>query len=216
MYSGPVAAHAFHELAKDGVPEVLVILGPNHHGVGAPVAVALEDFATPLGVAKVEQELGRKVLAGIIESDMEAHRYEHSIEVQVPFLQHLRQDVKIVPISMAMQDYETARQVGETVREAIQGRDVVVVASTDFSHYVPRAVAERKDSLALREIGRMDPEGLYRTVIRNNITMCGYGPVVAALTAVRAKEARLLKYGTSGDMVPMRDVVGYAAVRVGD
>lgn len=215
-YSGPVAAHAFGELARDGLPEVFVIIGPNHTGVGAPVALATEDFETPLGVARVDREMARKILAGIVEADLEAHRYEHSIEVEIPFLQHLRREVTIVPICMGMQDYETAHQVGEIVGEAIKGRDAVVIASTDFTHYEPRESAARKDALAIKDIEAQEPQALYKTVNRHHVSMCGYGPVMATLEAIKAKEARLLKYATSGDVQPMRDVVGYAALRIGD
>lgn len=214
IYSGPVAAHAFLEIAKDGLPEICVIIGPNHTGVGAPVALALEDFQTPLGVARVDPEVSRRVMAGLIESDMEAHRYEHSIEVELPFLQHLSPSVRIVPICMGMQDLETALGVGEIICQAIKGRDAVVVASTDFSHYIPRAEAARKDALALRMIEKMDAKGLYRTVLANDISMCGYGPVMAGLAAVEGREARVLKYATSGDVQPMREVVGYASATV--
>lgn len=216
IYSGPVAAHAFAELARDGLPQAFIIIGPNHTGMGAPVALATEDFETPLGVARVDRELARLILAGVVESDLEAHRNEHSIEVEIPFLQHLRREVTIVPICMGMQDYDTARQVGEVVGEAIKGKDVVVIASTDFTHYEPREVAARKDALAIKDIEAQDPEALFRTVSRHHVSMCGYGPVMATLEAVRAKEAHLLKYATSGDVQPMREVVGYAALRIGD
>lgn len=214
IYSGPVAAHAFLELANDGLPDVYVVIGPNHTGMGAPVALALEDFQTPLGVAKVDRDLARKVQAGLVEADMEAHRYEHSIEVEIPFLQHLNPEVKILPICMGMQDYETAKGIGDILREGLKRRNAVVIASTDFSHYVPREVAARKDALALGEIKRLDSQGLYRTVVGHNISMCGYGPVMAALNAVEGREAQILKYATSGDVQPMKDVVGYAAAVV--
>ncbi len=214
MYSGPVAAHAFLELAKDGLPEVYVIMGPNHTGMGAPVALALEDFQTPLGVARVDRDLANQVRQGLIEADMEAHRNEHSIEVEIPFLQHLAPEVKILPVCMGMQDYETAREVGRIVGEALKGRDAVVIASTDFSHYIPKEQAYQKDRLALDKIAALDPRGLYHTVIAHDISMCGYGPVMAGLEAVEAQEAVVLKYATSGDVQPMRDVVGYASAVV--
>jgi AmmeMemoRadiSam system protein B len=212
MYSGPVAAHAYLALAEDGLPEAFVILGPNHTGYGMPLAVATEDFKTPLGVARVDTELAKEVIQGALQADMEAHRYEHSIEVQLPFLLHLSQDVRFVPICMGAQDYETAREVGSILAQVLSGRDAVIIASTDFSHYVPKEVAAYKDRLAIDRIVEGDPRGLYDTVKRHNVTMCGYGPVMATLVALDKARGTLLKYGTSGDVQPMADVVGYASI----
>lgn len=212
MYSGPVAAHAFLALAESGVPETVVIVGPNHTGYGMPLAVATEDFETPLGVASVDRELTEDLIQGILEADMEAHRYEHSIEVMVPFLQHLDPRVKVAAVCMGRQDWEAARAVGEVLAQALAGRDALLLASTDFSHYVPQAVARSKDRLALERIVAGDAGGLLRTVEREGVTMCGYGPVAAALVALGGPRGELLKYATSGDVVPMEDVVGYASV----
>lgn len=212
MYSGPVAAYAYLALAHDGLPETFVIIGPNHTGYGMPLAVGTEDFETPLGIARIDKDLAREMVKGMLVEDMEAHRYEHSIEVQLPFLLHLKEEIKFVPISMGMQDYEAARTVGAVVAESIEERDAVVVASTDFSHYVPPEVAAAKDRMAIERIVEGDAPGLYTTVREQNISMCGYGPVMATLEALAKPKGHLLKYGTSGDVSPMRDVVGYAAI----
>ncbi len=212
MYSGPVAAYAYLALANDGLPETFVIIGPNHTGHGMPLAVGMEDFETPLGVAKIDEALGSRVIQGMLEEDMEAHRYEHSIEVQLPFLLHLRRDIKFVPICMGLQDYEAARTVGSILAESLKGTDTVLIASTDFSHYVPMEVATAKDRMAIDAILEGDAAALYDTVREHNISMCGYGPVMATLEALAKCKGTLLKYGTSGDVQPMRDVVGYAAI----
>lgn len=212
VYSGPVAAHVFSALAEDGFPETFVIIGPNHSGMGAVVSTTTEDFSMPNGVVQVDKEMAEAFAGDLILNDITAHRFEHSLEVQLPFIQQLSSDVKIAPICMGLQDYETAKVVGKIVQEAIQGKDVVVIASTDFSHYVPADVAARKDRLALERIVELDPKGLYKTVTKENISMCGYGPVMAMLVAIEGKRTELLKYSTSGDVQPMKDVVGYAGM----
>lgn len=212
MYSGPVAAYAYLALARDGLPETFVIVGPNHTGYGMPLAVGTDDFETPLGVARVDRELAEALIEGGLDNDMEAHRHEHSIEVQIPFLQHLTPEVRFVPVCMGVQDYQAAEEVGRVLGAALKDRDVVLLASTDFSHYVPKQVATAKDRLAVADIVAGDPRGLFETVQRQHLTMCGYGPVMATLVALGTAKGELLRYGTSGDVEPMRDVVGYAAI----
>ncbi len=212
MYSGPVAAHVFCALANDGFPETFVIIGPNHTGMGAMVATTIEDFSMPMGVVPVDKDLAQKMVQGIVSDDLLAHRGEHSLEVQLPFIQHLQPSAKIVPISMGLQDYKTAKEVGEIIAKETQGRDIVTIASTDFSHYIPQEIAEKRDKLAIDRILDLDPKGLYNTVTKENISMCGFGPVMAMLIASKGRKAELLKYSTSGDVQPMREVVGYAGI----
>jgi len=230
MYSGPVAAHAYAALAEDGLPEHLVILGPNHQGIGAPVALCPEDHLTPLGTVPYDAEVGKPLLGGVIESDAEAHRQEHSIEVQLPFLQQLSPKVTFVPIALAFQEWEVAKEVGEAVAKAVKGLDAVVIASSDFTHVGPNygqmppegmtvgAFAHKQDAMALEAIERMDPKGLQTTVHKHEITMCGYGAVTAMLVAAKilgAKEATVLKYASSADVTNDRQLaVGYGAVVV--
>lgn len=213
VYSGPVAAHAYAALAEDGFPEAFIVIGPNHSGVGMPVAMTTEDFDTPLGRVNINKDIVSR-LGRLVADDPMAHRYEHSIEVQLPFIQYIKEDVTFVPISMAAQDHETAAEVADEIKAACEGRDVVIIASTDFSHYVPAQVAARQDRPVIDRILALDPEGVYDTVIRKNVSMCGYGPVMAMLMASGGKRAELLKYGNSGDVSPMEDVVGYAAIKV--
>ncbi len=212
MFSGPVAAHGFGALAKDGFPDVFIIIGPNHTGMGSGVALTTEDFDMPMGVMEVDKELAGKIHTGIIDDTINSHRNEHSAEVQLPFIQYFEKTKKFVPISMKMQDYNTAVEVGHIVREAIAGLDAVVIASSDFSHYVPPDVAKQKDMLAVDKILELDSKGLYQTVAKHRISACGYGPIMAMLEAVGGQSAELLKYATSGDVRPMDEVVGYASI----
>ncbi len=215
VYSGPVAAHFYGELAKDGYPETFVIIGPNHYGTGSPVATTLEDFQTPYGVARIDKDLAREIAKDIVAIDPDAHRFEHSIEVQIPFLQFFKKDIHIVPITMMVQEEAIAVELGKVIRDAIgnSGKDVVIIASSDFSHYVSKKIAYKKDAMAIEKIKDRDIEGLYRVIYRHNITMCGYGPISAMLTATRG-DVELLKYATSGDVQPMKEVVGYASFKV--
>lgn len=220
IYSGHVAAWSYHRLFRDRAPGSFVILGPNHHGTGSGVSMYPGgSWETPLGKAIIDEDLAGAIArdTGIIDLDRRAHVYEHSIEVQVPFLQYLYGDIKLVPISMMLQDLETSMEVGGDIARAVSKEDgkVAVVASTDFSHYVSQEVAHENDNLAIDRITEMDSPGLYRVVRDRGISMCGYGPVMATIEAtlkMGAKRGSLLKYGTSGDVSPMRDVVGYGAI----
>ncbi len=220
VYSGPVAAWSYSAIYRDRRPGSFVILGPNHHGVGSGVSLFPEGgWETPLGVAPIDEGLAKAILetSDIIDRDSEAHAYEHSIEVQLPFLQYLFGQVRFVPISMMLQDLDTATEVGRDIAKAAKakGGDAVVVASTDFSHYVPKAVAHRNDDLAIQRILALDAPGLFKVVEERGISMCGYGPVMAAIeacSAMGAKRGELLKYATSGDVMPMDEVVGYASI----
>jgi AmmeMemoRadiSam system protein B len=214
MFSGMVAAHLYAQIAADGLPKTFVILSPNHTGRGTGVALSDEDFETPLGVARVDRDLVKALRKDIVDVDSHAHEFEHSVEVQLPFVQHLTSDFTFVPICMMFQDYDASVTVGKIIRDALKDRDAVVIASTDLSHYVTPATAKVKDRMVLDAIERMDPKGLYDVVMDENVSMCGYGPVMAMMTACEGGSARVLKWATSGDVRPMRDVVGYASVVV--
>ncbi len=220
IYSGYVAAYAYREIARDGFPEKFIILGPNHHGYGAAVAIMTEGtWETPLGEIKIADD-AEKYCHGTIQKDEIAHKYEHSIEVQLPFLQFLNQDFTFIPICFGWQDWETVREVGNILADA---EDAIIIASSDFSHVnfsgfptkedIEQHV-KRKDMAAIEEILQLNAEGLIEKVERENITMCGYGAVAAMLEAVKgkARQAKLLKYATSYDVEPGTYCVGYAAI----
>lgn len=214
-YSGPVAAHAYRELAEDGIFDTAVILGPNHTGYGDPVSLWAEgNWITPLGDVEVNKKLAQKLLGDVIRADETAHIHEHSIEVQLPWLQYLYGKVKIVPITMLAQDIETARMVGKSIGQA--GDNFIVIASSDLTHYEPHSLAMEKDSSVIEAIIALDEEGLYERCERLGCTMCGYGPVAAAIVAARemkGKKASLLKYATSGDTTgDFSRVVGYGSI----
>ncbi|MBS7637214.1 AmmeMemoRadiSam system protein B [Candidatus Bathyarchaeota archaeon] len=221
MYSGPVAAHAYYSLASDGKPETVVLFGPNHTGYGSALAVMNEGFwRTPLGDVEVDRETANKIVeeAHIVDVDDSAHRYEHSIEVQLPFLQYLFGSAfKIVPICFLMQDLHSSREVGQAVAKGVAGKSALIIASSDMTHYEPQKVAEKKDMLALKAVEAMDEERFYSIIEENQITACGYGPIIALITAAKAlgaREAKLLCYKTSGDVTgDYSAVVGYAAVQ---
>ena len=214
-YSGPVAAHAYKELADDGIFDTAVILGPNHTGYGHPVSLwAGVGWNTPLGELEINKELAQRLLGEVIKADETAHTHEHSIEVQLPWLQYLYKKVKIVPISMLAQDIETARAVGKAISQA--GDNLIIIASSDFTHYEPYPVAMERDGSVIEAIVALDEEELYERCENLNCTMCGYGPVASAIVAakeMKAKKASLLKYATSGDTSgDFSQVVGYGSI----
>jgi len=216
-YSGPVAAHAYKELADDGSFDTAVILSPNHTGYGYPVSVwAGANWSTPLGEAEINRDIAQKLLGNVIQADETAHMREHSIEVQLPWLQYLYKSVKIVPVTMMAQDLRTARTVGKAISAA--GGDVVIIASSDLTHYEPHPVAVQKDASVIEAIVALDEERLYERCENLNCTMCGYGPVAAAIVAakeMKARKASLLKYATSGDTSgDFSRVVGYSSIVV--
>ncbi len=224
IYSGPVAAHTYYSLAGEGAPETVIIAGPNHTGVGSLVSVmASGTWATPLGKVEIDEELASLIVSHsrYAEADERAHRYEHSVEVQIPFLQHIFDaGFRIVPIVIFTQLYEVAVDLAKAIHRAVEetGRDVVFIASTDFSHYVPYKEAYERDRLALEAIERLDAKALFRVVEEHDISMCGPGPTATLLELARlvgAREAETLKYATSGDTSGDKySVVGYASVRV--
>jgi len=234
MYSGPIAAYSYREIAKNGLADVYVILGPNHTGIGSGVSVYPKGrWKTPLGEVEIDERIVRRIAGGIIDTEESAHAYEHSIEVQIPFLQYIHREKKfsIVPICMAMQDLKTSREVGQSIADALmdEERRTMIIASTDFSHVgfsyldYPKGgkrvdvYAEEQDRKAIDAILKIDPELLIRRVEDERISMCGYGCVAAMLfsaSKLGAKEAKLLRYGSSYEVSPGDSCVGYGAIAV--
>ena len=220
-YSGHVAAHGVDALASQGCPDVLVIVGPNHTGRGDPVAVSDADrWQTPLGSVPVH-DAARDVVLRESEratSDEQAHREEHALEVQLPFIQVVYDDPPaIVPIVMADQSRSSVNDLGDAI-SAVSNRldeSVVGVASTDLTHYEPQGVAEQADRTVIERIEALDSSGLLEQVERQSISMCGPGPTAAVLSAsvaVGADEGRCLQYATSGDVTgSTAEVVGYCS-----
>jgi len=218
MYSGKVAAHVYATLPE---ADTYVFFGPNHTGYGSPVSVSRDTWKTPLGNIDVDLELADGFLGSIVDADELGHRYEHSIEVQLPFLQYrFGKDFKILPVCMGMQDEETAVEVGNLVADLISesGKRAVIIASSDFTHYETAERAKEVDSEVIDAILNFDIPGMYDRLYRRNASVCGYGPIAAMLSASQklgGSRATLLKYANSGDVSgDTAAVVGYAAIIV--
>lgn len=231
-FSGAIAAHSYDFIAKNGFADTFIILGPSHTGMGSPVSMMTKGvWRTPLGDVKIDNKIGLKLLGGIIDEDETAHSREHSIEVQLPFLQYISKDFSFVPINIGLQDYKTSVEIGNLLTDAVKKSEkkIVIIASSDFSHIgfnymsMPPAgiqvneYAEKQDKKAIEKILDLDPKGLVDTVEKENISMCGYGPVASLLVATKnlgARRAELLKYGSSYEVHPGDSCVGYGAIAV--
>jgi len=220
VYSGMIAGETFSGIR---VPDRVVILGPNHHGVGHPASVFPDgSWMTPLGEVYIDSDLSRRILERCSEmaGDILAHRHEHSLEVQLPFIQIKNPTTKIVPICLGQSPLDLLLRMGEELgRVLLETReDVLLVASSDMTHYESGETARKKDMNALEHLLSLDPEGLYRTVYHDRITMCGVIPAVVMLAAAKilgARRGRLVRYGNSGDVTgDQSQVVGYAGVHV--
>ena len=217
MYSGGVAGAVFSQIE---IPETVVILGPNHRGLGARIAVeSTGSWEMPMGAVPIDETLARLIIdkAGKdIQTDPKAHAMEHSIEVQIPFLQVLRSDLTIVPICVSHIVLTACEKVGKALAEVVRdyNKPVLLVASTDMTHYESQEAAKTKDHLAIDRILDLDPKGLYDVVAENKISMCGVIPttiVLIACKALGATKAELVQYATSGDVTgDYGQVVGYA------
>jgi AmmeMemoRadiSam system protein B len=214
LYSGPIAAHAFAAIAEERPPSTVLLLGVNHHGLGAPAALSATEWETPLGPVATDPELVQALCRGPVGIDETAHAREHSLEVELPFLQYVLPHPRCVELSVSFGPLDFLAEVGSVVARAIEDRDVLLVASTDFSHYVPVETARRLDRLALDAILERSAEALYDTVVAKEISMCGIAPTTALLAALEAEplSAKLLRWGHSGEAEPMERVVGYAAL----
>jgi len=221
IYSGPVAAHGYLHLSRQKAPETIILIGPNHTGLGKQVSMWGEGaWQTPLGEVPVDEKLCKELgdSSENIEFDEMGHLREHSIEVQLPFLQYIFDDFKIVPLCMGSQNIDLCIDVGESIAESKKNKDILLIASTDLTHQEPQKTAEEKDRLVIDSIIDMDARALHEKVRKNRITMCGYGPVSSAIMASKnlgANRADLLSYQTSGDITgDTRAVVGYASIKL--
>jgi len=218
-YSGHVAGAVFSRIA---IPKNVLILNPNHHGWGEDFALAPSGvWETPLGDVEINERLNRLLLEmTAAEEDERAHYMEHSGELQLPFLKFRRDDVSVSLVCIACNDIEKLLEFGKSVAEVVRrlGEDVLIVASSDMTHYEPAEVAKRKDYAAIERMEALDTRGLWNVVKEQQISMCGVGPVTAMMEAAKslgAKQARLIKYATSGDVTgDFSQVVGYASLLV--
>ncbi|MBD3378940.1 MAG: AmmeMemoRadiSam system protein B [Candidatus Omnitrophica bacterium] len=219
VYSGPVAAEVFSGIEP---APVYVILSPNHTGSGERFAVSGQDWHTPLGTLRSEQGLIRELCAntGLASVDENAHLYEHSVEVQLPFIQAVSPEARIVPVTISHAGKEEIKEFASALADSVSGHGekVIIVASSDMTHYESRESASIKDGKAIEKILALDPEGLMETVGSESISMCGYLPVALMLMYAKrmgAKNASLVKYTDSGEATgDTSQVVGYAGIVV--
>jgi AmmeMemoRadiSam system protein B len=218
IYSGYEAVHFFDLISQTGEQyDTFVIVNPNHTGMGGPLALDTHNFwETPFGTVELDRELMEHL--DIPQSEL-AHQYEHSAEVMIPFLQHfLNYPFRIVPISMARQTYENARSLAGKILTATRllQKKIVIIASSDFSHYVSPAEGERKDNLVIDQIVKLDSEQVYRIIQDHQVSVCGYGPIMTLIEYARlvAKNpvAEVIRRGNSGDVIPASEVVDYVTI----
>ncbi len=220
MYSGAIAGRLFGRIS---IPGTVLIIGPNHHGVGEAAALYPEgEWLTPLGVTAINSRLNALLLqhGSYLRNDRVAHQNEHSLEVQLPFIQYLRPDVTISALCIGHGDYAPLRDIGHGIAAAIRefGEDVLIVASSDMTHYESADSAKQKDEMALARALALDGKGLLDVCHSRGITMCGVVPATVMIEAalnLGASQGELVAYGNSGDVTgDSRQVVGYAAVTV--
>jgi AmmeMemoRadiSam system protein B len=220
VYSGAIAGELYAQIE---IPATVLVIGPNHHGAGAAAALYPDgEWLTPLGSMSINSRLNALLLKHVpfIQSDSVAHQHEHSLEVQVPFLQYLRPDVSISSLCLGHGVYSELRLMASGIATAIReyGDDVLIVASSDMTHYESADEARRKDNTALARVLALDADGLLEVCRSQRITMCGVVPSAVMIEASRelgAAKADLVAYGNSGDVTgDNRQVVGYAGVMV--
>lgn len=218
IYSGSVAGEVYSRIT---IPETFLLIGPNHTGLGSNMSIMSQgEWEIPTGVFHIDELLTQRILTNVplVSSDTQAHMFEHSIEVQLPFIAFFSKNSKIVPLTIMSATLEECRSLGEGIAKSIKKTNypVVIVASSDMSHYISDDKARKKDKMAIDSILSLDPESLFSVVRKEQITMCGYLPATAMLFAAKslgAREARLVKYTTSGEVSGDYDhVVGYAGV----
>lgn len=210
--SGMNAAHAFKSIAEDGLPEAYIVVGPDHHGVPFDAVMCSDPYVTPLGECKIHTEIAGK-LSEFIQDSPNAHRFEHSVEVEIPFIQYIDPDPHIVPIIMRRQDRKSAEKLANAIRESCKGHDVIVLASSDMSHYVPKESATKLDQMIIDMISKSDVDGMYSTIREYNISACGYGPIATSILATNPGSVEVLKHTDSWDSlhIDISAVVGYCS-----
>ena len=218
IYSGKTAAYSFNAW---GTADTFVILSPNHTGLGEIISVSDADcWETPLGKIAVDASLRETLLKKLgISADDLAHIQEHSIEVQLPFIQFLFPDAKILPITLMCHDLPTLEKLGNALYEICRGKSIGIIASSDFSHFIPEKSAKEIDARAIKLIEKLDLGGFHSLVTGRGLSICGFAAIIAAMAFCRKagiKQGKLLKYDTSATATGDRgNVVGYAAIKFG-
>lgn len=225
MFSGPVAAHSYFQLSLEKTPKTIIILGPNHRGSRGDISLMSKgQWETPLGVLEIDDLTASKLIAQdenkFIKDDLQAHLLEHSIEVQLPFLQFIypANEYKILPVGITNQQLSVMKYMAEVIYQAIKDNssEFLLIASSDFNHYEDQEITRRKDAEAIKQIINMNSSQLYKVIQDNDASICGPGPisvVIEVCERLGIKEGKLLKYATSGDVSGIYDqVVGYASI----
>ncbi len=211
LYSGEVAAKSIASLKK---ADTYIIIGPSHQGMGTGVSLSNEDWETPLGKIETNNEIIEELKnVGVVENN--AHLGEHSIEVQLPFLQILREEFKIVPIMLSLQDVETIKNLSDKIKELMKDKDIGLIGSSDFTHYQPRRTAKEQDKEAINKIMELDLNNFLGLIKEKNLSICGYGPIGVLMEISRELELvpEFLEYKTSADQTgDTSQVVGYASI----
>jgi MEMO1 family protein len=223
IFSGPIAAHHFLRLSYEKTPQTIIIIGPNHRGLGNEIAIMSAGYwETPLGNIEIDEQLAKDIMnyddRDLIVEDLQAHTFEHSIEVQLPFLQFIypNNQFKIIPICISNQQLVNMKYLADTIFIATKEKSCLLIASSDFTHYESQESAKRKDTEAIDKIISMDSKLFYDTISRKEASICGPGPIAIVIEVCKKlgiKKGKLLKYATSGDVSGMNDqVVGYASI----
>ena len=219
MYSGPVAAHSYYAISSLK-PDLVIIIGPNHWGVGCNVATMKEVvWKTPLGDVEVDTNAAVEANKNskLIELDFLSHSKDHSLEVQLPMLQEIySHKFKILPIILIDQSYNSAREIGLAIAKLIKNKNAVIIGTSDFTHYEKNEFAHKQDKALIEPILKMDVDKFYRILQENQVSACGYGAIASTMVACKelgATKGSLSKYATSGDVTGEKDsVVGYASI----
>jgi hypothetical protein len=218
MYSGPVACHSFYAISSE-MPELFILVGPNHYGIGSSVATMKDcKWNTPLGDVEVDSEAVEEILhlSEIIDIDSLAHTREHSLEVQIPILQEVYSDFKILPILLINQNKDTSEELGQAMAKIVEKKNAVIIGSSDFTHYEQNEFAHEQDMALIEPILRLNVEKFYRVLEDRNVSACGYGAIASTMIACKklgATKGELLKYATSGDITGDKNsVVGYGSI----
>jgi len=222
IYSGSVAAET---VSRINIKNKVILLGPNHTGYGPKYSIMPQgSWQTPLGEIRIDSNLASEILnhSKYMESDNTAHTYEHSLEVELPFLQYFKTDFEIVPIVFLSDEFKVLKEIGEEIANTIKERNIkdstIIVASSDMTHYESQDQAQKKDKEAIQAILELNEDKLMDRIQQLNISMCGYAPAITMISAAKllgAKTAKLIKYQTSGDVTGDKSsVVGYAGIIV--
>jgi hypothetical protein len=220
MYSGPIASHSYYEISSQEF-DLAVIIGPNHLAIGSKIATMSDaKWQTPLGISEVDGESANELvdMTDNIEQDYFSHSKDHSLEVQIPFLQEMfPSNLKILPIIMAKQDIDAATEVGNAISHIAKSKKIMIIGSSDFTHYEENNFAHKQDISLIESILKMDVNGFYETLIEKKHSACGYGAIAATMIACKnlgSKKGELLAYATSGDVIGNKEsVVGYGSIK---